>query len=190
MTKQFSETKLMNELDLALIKMYTSCYYEKKDGLGTKLTHLGRTFYDKFVRVDAKLTSMLIQRHFKKEISLAHALILPGNRVENIVFDYNGRDTQRFYHKAQLMLRREGFINFTAYRSKTPGHLHLYVHKGHTELGEGKRLARMLSMKLSLGFPTEWRVFPNDEMPVHFNILTLPYEVYAKERGVAWARHL
>lgn len=190
MTKQFSEARLMGELDLALIKVNTSCYYEKKDGLGTRFTHLGRTFYDKFTKVDAKLTSSLIQRHFKKEIVIAHALILPGNKVENIVFDYNGRDTERFYHKAQLMLRREGFINFTAYRSKTPGHLHIYVHKGHTELGEGKRLARMLSMKLSQACLTEWKVFPNDEMPAQFNILALPYEIYAKERGATWAKHL
>lgn len=180
----------MTEMDLKLIKINTSFYYEKKEGLGNKITHLGRVFYDKFERVDKMLTSSLIQKHLKKEVTLAHSLILPENKVENIVFDYNGRNTQKFYHKAQLLLREEGFMNFTAYETKTPGHLHLYVHKGHTELSEGKRLGRMLSLKLSQMFPTEWRVFPNDEMPSKFNILALPYEVYAKERGSSWARHL
>ncbi|PAF47928.1 ABC transporter [Helicobacter sp. 12S02232-10] len=180
----------MTEMDLKLIKMNTSCYYQKKDGLGKKIAHMGKTFFDKFEKVDSMLTSSLIQKHFKKEITIAHSLILQETKVENIVFDYNGRNTEKFYHKAQLMLREEGFINFTAYHSKSPGHLHLYIHKGHTELGEGKRLARMLSMKLSQTFPIEWRVFPNDEMPQEFNILVLPYEVYAKERGASWARHL
>lgn len=180
---------MISEMDLKLIKINTSHYYQKIDGLGKKTTHLGRIFFDKFERINSPLTSSLIQKHFKKEIIIAHSLILNDNKVENIVFDYNGRNTEKFYHKAQLMLREEGFINFTAYNSKTPGHLHLYIHKGHTELNEGKRLARMLSIKLSQMTPIEWKVFPNDE-PVEFNILALPYDVYAKERGASWAKHL
>ena len=43
--------------------------------------------------------------------------------VVNIVIDFNGRDPERFYHKAQLLLREEGYINFTAYKTKTEGHI-------------------------------------------------------------------
>ncbi|WP_163533307.1 DUF1882 domain-containing protein [Helicobacter suis] len=180
----------MTEMQLKLIKLQTGFYYVLKPGLGAKIEYMGRCYYDKFEKVDAPLTSMLIQKHWRKEITLAHALILQGDKVENIVFDYNGYNPERFYHKAQLLLREEGFINFTAYESKTPGHLHLYVHKGHTALSEGCRLARTLSMKLAQGLPNEWRVFPNNELPLSFNILVLPYEVFAKERGASWAKHL
>lgn len=181
----------MTEMDLKLIKIDTTHYYQRISGLGTKVNYMGRILYDKYERIDGALTSMLIQKHLHKEIAIAHSLILGrGNKVENIVFDYNGRSPDRFYHKAQLLLREEGFLNFTAYNSKTPGHLHLYVHKGHTELGEGKRLAKTLSMKLSQKISKEWKVFPNDEVPNNFNILALPYEVFAKERGSAWARHM
>ncbi|AQQ59274.1 MAG: DUF1882 domain-containing protein [Helicobacter sp.] len=179
----------MTEMELKLIKIDTRYYYTKAKGLGQKTTHNGRIFYDKFERVDSMLTSQVMQAHFRKEIIVAHSLILRGNKVENIVFDYNGRDPQRFYHRAQLMLRDEGFINFTAYQTKTPGHLHLYIHKGHTDLEEGKRLAKNLSMKLASKCPVEWRMFPSNDVPPQFNILTLPYEVYAKERG-AWAKHM
>ena len=72
----------------------------------------------------------VMKDHDEGKITVAHSLILPGDKVENIVFDYNGRMPERFWHRAQLLLREEGFINFTAYESKTPGHLHLYVHKG------------------------------------------------------------
>ena len=64
------------------------------------------------------------------------------------------------------------------------------IHKGHTEINEGKRLAKTLSIKLAQRCPKEWRVFPSDEMPSNFNILALPYDVYAKERGASWARHM
>ncbi|CCB79190.1 hypothetical protein HBZC1_02040 [Helicobacter bizzozeronii CIII-1] len=180
----------MTEMDLKLIKMQTSHYFELKPGLGQRVTHLGRCYYDKFERVDASLSSTLIQKHWKKEITIAHGLILADNKVENIVFDYNGRTPDRFYHKAQLLLREEGFINFTAYESKTPGHLHLYIHKGHTELGEGYRLAKTLSMRLAQNLPNEWRVFPSSDLPPFFNILILPYAIFAKERGASWAKHL
>lgn len=181
----------MTEMDLKLIKMDTSHYYQRVSGLGKKVSHMGRILYDKYERVDSMLTSMLINKHFRKEITIAHSLLLgKGTKVENIVFDYNGRNPERFYHRAQLLLREEGFLNFTAFSTKTQGHLHLYVHKGHTEINEGKRLIKTLSMKLAQHCPKEWRVFPNDEMPPHFNILCLPYDVYAKERGASWARHM
>ncbi|WP_120951340.1 DUF1882 domain-containing protein [Helicobacter sp. L8] len=180
----------MVEMDLQLIKLQTSHYFVQQPGLGQRVTYLGRCFYDKFAKVEASLTSVLIQKHWRKETTIAHNLILPNNKVENIVFDYNGRTPDRFYHKAQLLLREEGYINFTAYESKTPGHLHLYVHKGHTELSEGYRLAKTLSMKLAQNLPNEWRTFPNSDLPLLFNILILPYEVFAKERGSSWARHM
>ena len=59
------------------------------------------------------------------------------------------------------------------------------------EKGIGKSLfAKMLSMKLSQSCPVEWRVFPNDTLPLSFNILALPYEVFAKERGVSWSKYM
>lgn len=178
-------------MDLKLIKMDTSHYYQRVGGLGVKVNHMGRILYDKYEKVNSMLSSILINKHFRKEIVIAHSLLLArGTKVENIVFDYNGRSPERFYHRAQLLLREEGFLNFTAFCSKTPGHLHLYVHKGHTEINEGKRLARILSLKLAQRCPKEWKVFPSDEMPPNFNILALPYEVYEKERGSTWARHM
>ncbi|MCH5314051.1 MAG: DUF1882 domain-containing protein [Helicobacter sp.] len=181
----------MTEMDLKLIKMDTSHYYGRVNGMGKKINHMGRILYDKYEKIDATLTSMIINKHFRKEIIVAHSLLLgKGTKVENIVFDYNGRNPERFYHRAQLLLREEGFLNFTAFCSKTPGHLHLYIHKGHTEINEGKRLAKTLSLKLSQHCPKEWKMFPSDELPPNFNILALPYEVYAKERGSAWARHM
>jgi hypothetical protein len=128
--------------------------------------------------------------HSDRKIIVAHDLINSRNKVENIVFDYNGRNPERFWHRAQLLLRDEGYINFTAYKSKTEGHLHLYVHKGHTDLQEAYQLANLLSMKLSQRLPREWKMFPNADLPRDFNILALPYEIYQKERGASWSKHM
>ncbi|MGP1561916.1 MAG: DUF1882 domain-containing protein [Helicobacteraceae bacterium] len=179
----------MSPNDLSLIKMQVSHYWLKQDKK-EKVVHNGKIFYDGFVRVNSQLTAGVINDHLSKKITVAHSLILPGDKVENIVFDYNGYYPQKFYHRAQLLLREEGFINFTAYESTTPNHLHLYLHKGHTTLSEAYQIAKVLSGKLAQKMPVQWRMYPNADLPPQFNILTLPYEVYAKERGASWSRHM
>jgi len=180
----------MYSVDISLIKVITSHYYIQRPSIVSKIVHNGRTFYNKFERVDETLTRMVMNRHADREIVVAHDLINAHNKVENIVFDYNGRNPERFWHRAQLLLREEGFLNFTAYETKTPGHLHLYVHKGHTTLQEAYQLARLLSTKLATKLPREWRMFPTQELPREYNILVLPYNLYAKERGASWSKHM
>ena len=179
----------MYNVDIRLIKMIKTHYFEYKGSVVNKIKYKGRTFFDKFERIEKPLSMQVMNAHADREKIIAHSLINEKrNIVENIVFDYNGRDPERFWHRAQLMLRDEGFINFTAYKTKTEGHLHLYIHKGHTEIREAYQLAKLLSMKLSQKLPIQWKMFPNEDLPPEFNILTLPYEVYQKERGASWAR--
>ncbi len=180
----------MYSVDISLIKMVTDHYWIKRDHIVNKISFKGRTFFDKYERVDQPLTRSVMNRYDAGEIIVAHSLINDRDKVENIVFDYNGRNTEKFWHRAQLLLREEGYLNFTAYESKTPGHLHLYVHKGHTTLQEGYQIAKMLSMKLATKLPREWKMFPNPDIPREFNILNLPKKVYRKERGASWAKHM
>lgn len=176
--------------DLNLIKMSTDHYWIKRDTVVDKIVFKGRTFYNKFEKVNSILSQAIINQHIKGEITVAHSLINKNGKVENIVIDYNGRDPERFYHKTQLLLREEGFINFTAYKTRTEGHLHVYIHKGHTTLQEAIQLGKMISMKLAAKQPTQWRMFPNSDLPDEYNILTLPIEVYSKERGASWSKHM
>lgn len=181
----------MYNVDTKLIKIITNHYWIKKDGVADKITYKGRTFYNKFEKVDSMLSRQVMNDHADGKITVAHSLVNPTrNIVENIVIDYNGRNTERFWHRAQLLLREEGFINFTAYTSKTPGHLHVYIHKGHTAISEAHQLAKMLDMKLAQKMPREWKMFPTQDLPPEYNILVLPYEVYQKERGASWSKHL
>lgn len=180
----------MYNIDVSLIKMLTDHYWQKSDSIVQKIDFNGKVFFDKYEKINQTLNNSIIKDHLDGKITVAHSLINRYDKVENIVFDYNGRNTERFWHRAQLLLREEGFINFTAFKSKTDGHLHLYVHKGHTTLQEGCQIAKMLSMKLSQKLPREWRMFPSLELPREFNILALPYELYQKERGASWSKHM
>jgi hypothetical protein len=180
----------VSSMDLKLIKMLTDHYWIKNENVVDKILFKGRTFYNKYERVDKMMTQSIINDHLKGDITIAHSLINKQEKVENIVIDYNGRDPERFYHKAQLLLREDGYLNFTAFTTKTEGHLHLYIHKGHTTLQEAYQLGKMISMKLAAKQPKQWRMFPSPDLPSEYNILNLPYEVFAKERGSAFAKHL
>lgn len=180
----------MTSMDMKLIKMITDHYWLKSDTVVNKIEFKGRTFFNKYEKIDKPLTQAVIDQHLKGQITVAHSLVNTFDKVENIVIDYNGTDPQRFYHKAQLLLREEGFINFTGFETKTPGHLHVYIHKGHTTLQEAYQLGKMISMKLAAKQPKQWRMFPTSDLPPEYNILNLPYEVYAKERGASWSKHM
>ena len=180
----------MQSIDTSLIKIITTHYYIKRDTIVNKIEYKGKIFFDKFEKINEPLTYSVMKEHEEGKAIIAHSLINASDKVENIVFDYNGRTPDRFWHKAQLLLREEGFINFTAYETKTPGHLHLYVHKGHTTLNEACTLASMLNAKLSQKLAKEWRMFPNQDMPKEFNILILPYKLYQKERGASWSKYM
>ena len=136
-------------VDISLIKMNKKYYFEYKETIVQKINYKGRTFFDKYEKIDKPLTLQVMNEHIERKKIIAHDLINRNrNIVENIVFDYNGRDPERFWNRVSLLLREEGFLNFTAYNSKTPGHLHLYIHKGHTTLNEAIQLGKTLSMKL------------------------------------------
>ena len=86
----------MYNVDIKLIKMITSHYWVKNDDLNERISFKGKTLYNKFERVDKMLTSSVMSDHGDGKITVAHSLIRPGDKVENIVFDYNGRDPERF----------------------------------------------------------------------------------------------
>jgi hypothetical protein len=45
-------------------------------------------------------------------------------------------------------------------------------------------------MKLASKMPKQWRIFPTQALPLEYNILNIPTEVYAKERGASWSKHM
>ena len=149
----------MQSIDTALIKIITTHYYIKRDTIVNKIEYRGKIFFDKFEKINEPLTYNIMKEHEEGKAVIAHSLINAYDKVENIVFDYNGRTPDRFWHKAQLLLREEGFIN-------------------------------LLNAKLSQKLPKEWRMFPNIDMPKEFNILTLPYKLYQKERGASWSKYM
>jgi hypothetical protein len=168
-------------MELNALALNREHYWLKHDAIVDSITFEGRTFFNKYEKVDLPLSDNLIERHLAGEITVAHSLIYPDGTVRNLVCDYNGKEPQHFYHWAKSVLKTLGFDKFTAYETKTPGHLHLYIHCGKISLQEAMQLGTMISQNLAEKIPKQWRFFPSDRLPMQYNILNIPYALFAKE---------
>mgnify|MGYP001765940719 CR=1 FL=1 len=72
-------------MDMKLIKMINDHYWLKHDSVVNKIEFKGRTFYNKYERIDKTLTQAIIDQHLKGQITVAHSLINKFDKVENIV---------------------------------------------------------------------------------------------------------
>ena len=66
---------MLTSNELALIKMINSHYFIKRDTIVSKIEHKGRTFFNKYERVNEFLSPSLIREHSEGKITIAHNLI-------------------------------------------------------------------------------------------------------------------
>ncbi len=150
-------------------------YWLKHPNIIEEITFEGRTFLSKYEKIDAFLSDDLIDKHRKHKITIATTLPSSANYF---VMDYNGDEKEFFYHKVSKILRSQGLDEFTAYESKTPSHLHLYVYCGDISAVQREELAKIISNKLEEKLQKQWRIFPNPGLPDAYNILNIPYKIF------------
>ncbi len=151
-------------------------YWIKRDHIVEQIHFNNRTLFSKYERINSMLTDDLILDHFQHKITLAHSLIFPDKHIENIIIDYNGDHAQQFYHHLKHQFSEQKIGNFTAYQSKTPNHLHVYLNLTSIPLQEGIQLGKIITKKLSDKILGQCRIYPNNNLPEAYNILNLPYD--------------
>lgn len=157
----------------ALFPLIRDHYWLKHPKIIDEITFEGRTFLSKYEKIDAYLSDELIEKHQNHKITLATTV--PSD-ADYFVIDYNGEQKELFYHKVSKILRANGLSDFIAYQSKTPSHLHLYVHCGDISAVQREELGKIISNKLEEKIQKQWRIFPNPGLPDAYNILNLPYQ--------------
>ncbi len=150
-------------------------YWLKHPKIIEEITYEGRTFLSKYEKIDDYLSDELIQRHQDHKITLATTI---PKDADYFIIDYNGDEKELFYHKVSKVLRSKGLHDFAAYESKTPSHLHLYVHCGDISAPQREELGKIISNKLEEKLQKQWRIFPNSGLPDAYNILNVPYNIF------------
>lgn len=150
-------------------------YWLKHPKIIQEITFDGRTFLSKYEKIDSFLSDELIEKHRNHKITLATTI--PAD-ADYFVIDYNGDEKELFYHKVSKILRSQGLNEFAAYESKTPSHLHLYVHCGDISAPQREELGKIISNKLEEKLQKQWRIYPNPALPDAYNILNLPHHIF------------
>jgi len=151
-------------------------YWLKHPNVVEVIPYNGRTFLSKYERIDAYLTDDLIQKHLDRKVIIATQIPMDA---DYFVIDYNGTQKELFYHRVSKILKKQGLNDFAAYESKTASHLHLYVSCGDISAERREELGRIISDKLEEKIQKQWRIFPCSGLPEAYNILNIPYGLYA-----------
>ncbi len=154
-------------------------YWRKMPEIVERITFGNRTFFSKYLRIDAPIDDNLVRRHLEGEIVAAHSLADDEGNVTQLLIDYNGDDPRRFRHHALKMLAQEGFDDVSVFRSASPSHLHLYVFVEKQPLQSAIETGKIISEKLEAKLAKQWRIFPTDSLPEAYNIANLPYEPFS-----------
>jgi len=150
-------------------------YWIKHPKIIEEIAFNGHTYFSKYERVDTYLNDALISKHQEHKVIIATTI--PAD-AKYLIFDYNGDSRELFYHKMLKILHHLELPNFIAYESKTPSHLHLYIHCGAVSAPQREELGKIISNKLEEKLQRQWRIFPSPGFPDAYNILNLPYTIF------------
>ena len=157
-------------------------YWLKRPKVVDHISFGNRFFYSRYERIDAPLDEGVIEKHRQGQLIAAHSLIDDAGNVPHIAIDYNGTEPERFYHHSGRVLAHLGYDDLITFRSKSSGHLHLYIACSGIALQAAIKTGKIISEKLEEKLTKQWRVYPTDTLPDAYNIINLPYETFTLGR--------
>lgn len=154
-----------------------SFYYIKKDYVVEKIEFKNRTFYAKFEKINKTLDKQAIKDHLDKKITIASPLIKDGY-TNNLVLIYKGDDGAKFYHTVKQLFLALKIEKYYIFKGKSEKHLQVFIPVVKMDLEEATKKLQDISKSLEIKLPLEWQTLPNINLPIDYNIFTLPYEIY------------
>ncbi len=154
-----------------------SFYYIKRDYVVEKIEFRNRTFYAKFEKINQPLEKQIIKEHLNKKITIASPLIKDGY-INNLLLIYKGDDGAKFYHIVKQLFTAIKIEKYYILKGKSEKHIQVFIPVHKMDLDEATKKLQVISRSLELKLPLEWQTLPNINLPIDYNIFTLPYEIY------------
>jgi hypothetical protein len=160
------------------LKLDRSHYYIKRRQIVEKITFDQRTFYAKFERINEPLNDMIAAQHLNRYHVIATPL-LRDNKTNYLVLEYRGAETSRFYAMSKHLIHSLFIKQYHYFQGKKRDYLLLFIPVESLSLEEADEQVRQISDALATRMPKEWKCFPDKTIPECYNIVTLPYEIFA-----------
>ena len=150
-------------------------YYIQNKSIVEKVTFNNRTFYSKFEKVTTSLTPILLKQHQQNETTLAVPLV-ENNFINYIVIEYHQEDWSSFYSLLKHLMKSLGIKEFKAYRNSKKELLQLFIPREHIPLKSAYKEVENIKHHLELKSKKSYKIYPNINLPINYNIITLPTE--------------
>ena len=159
------------------INIDRSHYYIKKSTIVKKIFCDNRIFYPKFEKINEPLNNLVISQHLNKEYIIASPLLY-NNLTNYLLLEYKGSKSIEFYYLSKQLLKSFNIEEYTFYQGKGDQVIQLFISVNSLSLKDANREVEFFSDALSTRLTKEWKCLPDLNLPIEYNIFTLPYKEF------------
>lgn len=141
-----------------------------------KITFNNRVFYSKYKKITAPITSILLNQHQNNEIQLALPLIEEKDRVNYVVIEYYQKDWSAFYALIKYLLKNLHIQRYFAFHNEKAMLLQIFIPRENIALDDAYKEVEKIKSLLSIKSKKSYKIFPNSNLPISYNIITLPHK--------------
>jgi len=163
----------INKLKIFNLEFRSSFYYIQRDFIVKKFKFKNRTFYSKFEKIERFNSSLLVQQHLNREITIGAPLIL-DEKIDYIVLEY--LEDRQLIYQIRHILKLIGVDNHFSYKGVKPQTILTFISTKSLKKEESLYLIERLNQFLVEKNIHRCRVLPNITLPDWYNIITLPIE--------------
>jgi len=148
-------------------------FYIQNKSIVEKIIFNNRTFYSKYEKFSAPISSILFKQHQENELSLAVPLVY-NDKVNYLVIEYLQEDWKTFSALIQHLLKTLKISDYSIYHHPKKELLQIFIHKDNIPLETAYKDVDEIKFILEFKSKKSYKIFPNRNLPKNYNIITLP----------------
>ena len=121
------------------------------------------------------INPVLLQQHKQAEISLSIPLI-ENESVNYIVIEYKEKGWKVFYALLKHLLKSLNIEHFKAYKNEKKNLFQLFIPRENIALNLAYKEVENIKHLLDFKSKKSYKIYPNKNLPINFNIINLPNE--------------
>jgi len=150
-------------------------FYILRNSIVEKITFNNRIFYSKYEKFPTPISPILLEQHYKNELTLALPLV-EKSMVNYLVIEYYQEDWNGFYSLIKHLFKTLNIQDYFTYKNPNKDLLQIFILKEKTAIDVAYEEVENIKYNLKLKSNKSYKIFPNKNSPKNYNIVTFPYK--------------
>jgi len=160
-------------LDLEFNSEY---FYIQRNSIVEKITFNNRTFYSKYEKFPTPISPILLEQHYKNELTLALPLV-ENSMVNYLVIEYYQEDWNSFYSLIKHLFKTLNIQDYFTYKNPNKNLLQIFIVRDQMPIDIAYDEVEILEHNLNIKSNKSYKIFPNRNSPKNYNIIRLPFKI-------------